>query len=318
LTLGFSSHRPETLPLAERLMTRHDVIVVEEPKSLEFDHMLTGKMPIQDYLLTADFEYPLFAAASCGMLQRMQTAGKRIFACEPFMEGLIRIHDRLSSGERPEALTTDKSLWAIYLAEREATGRLLAFYQDAANRDFDAMVQSACFFAAADAERFVLRDRLRAKAIARLLADRKGSIYIEGGYLHLRLLRELRRRLPSAAAIRPLYLLQAVFKAAGEKAHLFNPGDLLTLALIFGRPPARERQHLLAARSLVYNQLVSMDEKPITEGGFPDAREDIEVIRAVNRMSLDTCRRRYAQFQEIKSPEERRKQINLNQKPSYQ
>ena len=56
---------------------------------------------------------------------------------------------------------------------------------------FDRMVETACAFAAADAARFVLRDRLRAQSVARLVSDRGGRVYVEAGYLHLRLVREL-------------------------------------------------------------------------------------------------------------------------------
>ena len=312
LTIGFSSHRPETLPLAERVMAEHDHIVIEEPPTPEFSRMLTGTLPVDDYVLTADYEFPAFAAAACRMLQRLKNDGKRIYPCEPFMTRLIRIHTLFGDGRRPSELTHDDQLGPVYRAEREATRRLLTFYSAAADGDFDRMVETACAFAAADAARFVIRDRLRAQSVARLVADCGGRVYVEAGYLHLRLLRELRRQLSPSSAIRPFYLLGDIYRAAGHRSHLYNPGDLLTLMLIFDRPPAIPRQHILAARSLVYNQLVSKEEQPIKDGGFPDAREDIDVIRAVNRMSLDTCRRRYAQFQDIKSLAGRRKQINLN------
>jgi hypothetical protein len=49
LTIGFSSHRPETLPLAERVMAEHDHIVIEEPPTPEFSRMLAGTLPVDDY-----------------------------------------------------------------------------------------------------------------------------------------------------------------------------------------------------------------------------------------------------------------------------
>ena len=311
LTIGFSSHRPETLPEAERLMAAHDVIVVEEPPTPDFDGMLTGKLSMQAYLLNADVEYPIFAEASGRMLQRMQAVGKRIYPCEPFLGGLIQIHEHLSDGHGPETLAADDHLWSIYLAEREATGRLLAFYRAAARADFDAMVKTACEFALADAARFTLRDKLRASAIASLLAELEGRIYIEAGYLHLRLLRELKRRLSPSATVRPRYLLQSVYRTTGRRGHLYNPGDLLTLALIFEHPPEMKRQRLLAARSMIYNQLVSMEEEPPGDGDFPDAVEDIQVIQRVNRLTLDDCRRLHGQFQITKSLAGRRKLVNL-------
>ena len=277
LTIGFSSHRPETLPLAERVMARHDHIVIEEPPTPEFSRMLAGTLPVDDYVLTADYEFPAFATAACRMLQRLQNDGKRIYPCEPFMARLIRIHELFGDGRRPSELTHDKQLWPVYRAEREATRRLLTFYSAAADGDFDPMVAAACAFAAADAARFLLRDRLRAESLARLIADRGGRVYVEAGYLHLRLLRELRRQLPPTSSIRPLYLLGDIYRAAGHRSHLYNPGDLLTLMLIFDRPPAIERQHLLAARSLVYNQLSVKEEMAPGDDGYVGTVDNYDI-----------------------------------------
>lgn len=296
LTIGFSSHRPETLPLAERVMAEHDHIVIEEPPTPEFSRMLAGTLPVDDYLLTADYEFPAFAAAACRMLQRLKNDGKQIHPCEPFMTRLIRIHALFGDGRRPSELTQDKQLWPVYRAERNATRRLLTFYSAAADGDFDRMVEAACAFAAADAARFVLRDRLRAQSVARLVADRGGRVYVEAGYLHLRLVRELRRQLPPTTPIRPFYLLGDLYRAAGHRSHLYNPGDLLTLMLIFDRPPAIERQHLLAARSLIYNQLSVKEEMTANDDGYPDARDDLSVIQYVNRLSVDDCRELYGRI----------------------
>ena len=293
LTMAFSSHRSETLPLAADLMTAHDVIVVEEPPSAEFERMLSGDLALGDYLLTADYEYPAFAEASCRLLQRLHRGGRRIIPCEPFMERLIRIHEHLTDGGRPADLAADHKLWPVYQAERKATGRLLDFYRASADRDFDAMTATAAAFAAADAARFVVRDRLRAAALSELLADCAAHVYVEAGYLHLRLIRELRRRLPANAAIKPVYLLRQVYRAAGQHGHLYGPGDLLTLGWIFNRPPDTARQHLLAARSLVYNQLIVKDEVAPGADHFPDAHDDVAVIRYVNQLSREDCRRIY-------------------------
>jgi hypothetical protein len=296
LTIGFSSHRPETLPLAESVMAAHDHIVIEEPPTPEFNRMLAGASSVDNYLLTADYEFPAFAAASCRMLQRLKNDGRRITPCEPFMAHLIRIHDLFTEGRRPAQLMTDKVLGPVYQVEREATRRLLGFYKASASGDFDAMVSAACAFATADAARFALRDRLRAQAMARLLADHEGRIYVEAGYLHLRLLRELRRQLSPTPPIRPLYLLREIYRAAGHHSHLYNPGDLLTLMLIFDHPPTIARQHLLAARSLVYNQLAVKEEMSPNEDRYPDARDDLSVIQYVNRLDFEACRHLYARI----------------------
>jgi len=295
-TLAFSSHRLETLPLAEDRMATHDHIVIEEPSTPDVSRMLCGEMAVEDYLLAADYEYPAFAAAACRMLRRLHQAGKQIHPCEPFMARLIRIHDHFTAGGRPAALAADHDLWPVYAAEREATGRLLAFYRASAAGDFDHMVRAAGDFAEADAARFRLRDRLRSQAIAELMAAYRGRFYVEAGYLHLRLLRELRGLRPAAAAFRPVYLLGQVYRAGGHRSHLYGPGDLLTLALIFGRSMGPDRRQLLAARSLVYNQLALKEEMRPGRDAYPDANDDRAVIQYVNQLSYEDCRRCYGRI----------------------
>ncbi|MDJ0809828.1 MAG: hypothetical protein QNJ01_06985 [Desulfobacterales bacterium] len=311
LTLAFSSHRPEILPLAEKQMTRHDQVVVEEPPTPEFARMLAGELPVDDYLLSVDFEYPDFVRATARLLRRLAAGGIAVWACEPFTARLMAIHDHLADGGRPSDFETDGRLWPVYVAEREATGRLLAFYNAAAGDDFDRLLAAVCTFAQADAARFVLRDRLRAAAIAERLKRFDGRVYIEAGYLHLRLLRCLRRRLPKEAVIRPRFLLRDVYRAAGQQSHLYGPGDRLTLAFIFDRPPAPHRQKLLAARSLVYNRLIVKDEIAPGDDPFPDAAEEIRVIGLVDRLALPECRRLYERLRGLKPLAARRRLAGL-------
>ncbi len=311
LTLAFSSHRPEILPLAEKIMVRHDQIVVEEPPTPEFDRMLGGTLTLDDYLLSVDFEYPDFVRSSARLLQRLARRKIAIWACEPYTARLIEIHDHLADGGRPSDFSSNDRLGPVYAAERDATGRLLAFYNAAAGDDFIHLLNAVCAFAAADAARFLLRDRLRASAIARRLADFQGRVYVEAGYLHLRLLRALRQRLPGGAVIRPRFLLQDVYRTAVRRAHYWGPGDRLTLAFIFNRPPAAERQHLLAARSLIYNRLIIKDETAPGDDPFPDAAEEIRVIDRVDRLTLADCRRLYKRLRGLKPLAARRRLVGL-------
>ncbi len=311
LTLAFSSHRPEILPLAAEQMGPCDLVIMEEPATPEFDRMLAGKLSTEDYLQSIDFEYPDFVRATARLLRTLAVRGMTVWACEPFIERLTEIHEHLADGGRPADFRHDPHLGPVYAAEREATGRLLAFYNAATGNDFDRLLGAVCDFAAADAARFVLRDRLRAAAIAERISGFKGRVYVEAGYLHLRLLRSLRRRLPSSAVIRPHFLLQDVYRAAGKRAHLYAPGDRLTLALIFGRPPDTPRQQLLAARSLIYNRLIVKDEAAPGDDPFPDAAEEIRVIDWVERLTLPECRRLHAQLRGIKSLAARRRLAGL-------
>ena len=311
LTLAFSSHRPEVLPLAADLMARHDQIVVEEPPTPEFEQMLAGAIALDDYLLSVDFEYPDFVRASARVLQGLHARGRRIWACEPFTARLIRIHEHLADGGRPADFESDARLGPVYAAERRATGRLLTFYDAAAGDDFDQLLAAVCAFAEADAARFVLRDQLRAQAMAQRLAGCRERIYVEAGYMHLRLVRELRRQLPSEAIIRPRYLLREVYRNNGHRGHYYAPGDHLTLAFIFGRPPTPEQQHCLAARSLIYTQLIMKEEILPDTDAFPDAREEMRVIALVDRLSREACHRLHIKFKGLKSLAARRAAVGL-------
>lgn len=49
-TLVLANHRPETIPLARRLMTAHDTSLLEAPPDKRFAPMLYGKIAVDDYL----------------------------------------------------------------------------------------------------------------------------------------------------------------------------------------------------------------------------------------------------------------------------
>ena len=129
--------------------------------------------------------------------------------------------------------------------------------------------------------------------------------------MHLRLLRALRRRLPDLTVIRPRFLLREVYRAAGQQSHLYAPGDRLTLALIFGRPPAPDLQQLLAARSLIYNRLIVKEEATPGDDPFPDAAEEIRVIARVDRLTLAECRRLYDRLRGLQPLAARRRLAGL-------
>ena len=56
-TLVLANHRPETIPAAQRLMVRHDAVILEEPPERQFLSMLNGQVPIDTYLENQDLEY---------------------------------------------------------------------------------------------------------------------------------------------------------------------------------------------------------------------------------------------------------------------
>jgi hypothetical protein len=59
---------------------------------------------------------------------------------------------------------------------------------------------------------------------------------------------------------------------------------------------AMERQHLLTARSLIYNQLVVKEEIRPSRDAYPDAHADLAVIQYVNQLDYGDCRRLYSRI----------------------
>jgi hypothetical protein len=78
LTVAFATHRPETLPLTDKLMARHEAIFLEEPPAPGFSAMLAGELTIDDYLMPLDIEYPEYSRAACELLRHHHQQGKRI------------------------------------------------------------------------------------------------------------------------------------------------------------------------------------------------------------------------------------------------
>ena len=184
----------------------------------------------------------------CYLLRELKTEGKKIFQVEPFLEILLGIHEFFADGHHPGELQKDSVQYPVYLAERDVTRALLAYYQTAMNGSFEKTLEAVKQFARLDAARFRLRDSLRAQALAPLV-KKYPSAYIEAGVIHYPLWRLLRRQLPPPNRLRVIFLANAALKTLGRKGHMYGPGEQLTLLYIFHsnfRQPRREA--VLAAR----------------------------------------------------------------------
>jgi len=291
-TLVLANHRPEIIPIAQRLMAACDTVILEEPADDRFATMLDGKLSIDDYLEDQDLEYPAFSRRMARILRERHRAGTRLLQIEPFIDLLLAIHDRFADGEGPQDLPEGTDLHRVYLVERRATAALLEFYGAAAQSGFETTVEAVKRFARADAHRFALRDHMRAQAISAQLSG-TGRTYIEAGPMHYPLWRELRQRLPRGFPLRVHFLMADSAHGLGHRGHLYGPGDVLTLYYRFhpqGRFPAEE---LLAARALIYNKLILKEEIEADENTCPHTRDEIDVGRATSRLSLSDCRRLY-------------------------
>jgi hypothetical protein len=179
--IGFSSHRPEIVPLAAEYMAHAGVICLEEPPSESFLPMLNREVSVEDYLLTLDVGYPEFSRRMCHLLREMHARGKRIVQVEPFLEHLLHIHERFTAGDAPTDLPRGTPLFEVYEAERKATASLISFYAAAADSGFERVVETVKQFARSDARRFVLRDRMRTLALAPVISREQSPLRMKSG-----------------------------------------------------------------------------------------------------------------------------------------
>ncbi len=312
VTLAFSPHRVETLPLAAPKMRRHEAIILEEPEHPNLASMLRNELSIEAYLLETDVGFPRFAHRSCQLLRELYAEGKAILQIDPFMDRLLEIHDLFGAGGHPDEIREGSPHHPVYQAEHLCASALLDYYQKSTGPNFDDIVASTMAFARADAARGRLRDRLRAEKIASVIGSYE-SVYVEAGELHIVLLPELRSRIPVTTLLLPAYLMDPAVRQFGGKRRALGPGDILTLIYGF-RPGYQEpRADLLAARNLIHVKILNKEEMEGEEGLFPHTWDQIESNWLVEGLSYPECR---GLFQEIRSlvTEEAREVVRRHRK----
>ena len=305
ITLAFSSHRAETLPFAARHMRRNEVIVLEEPRNSDFEKMISETLSIDEYLGRNDFEFPLFTRRSCELLRELARQGKTILQVDPYMEILEGIHDFFERGGKPEEMEPGSRRHTVYQAERRWTGALLGYYEKSASDRFRHTVASVKAFARADAARGAVRDEMRGQKIASLLSLPCETMYIEAGYIHLALLRELRHQLPAGALLRPVYLMEQVVRPLTGKRQVYVPGDRLTFLYTFRPGYAGKKADLLAARSLIHVKILQKEEFEENDQPYPHTLNEIESNRLVENLPYETCRVLYGKIRSKRTEEAR-------------
>jgi hypothetical protein len=305
VTLGLSMHRPEMIPIISDHMRRHEAIFLEEPPDVGFESMLDGGLAVDDYLMQQDAAYPTFSKNMCHLLQELKGQGKQIFQVEPFLKILLGIHDFFAEGHHPEELQKNSIQYPVYLAERNATRALLAYYQTVTAGSFDETINAIIRFARMDAARFGLRDSLRAQEIASMV-KKYSSSYVEAGMMHYPLCRQLRQQLPGELPLKVIFLADDAMTSMGLKGRLYGPGDRLTLLYIYhpGILDTR-REKLFAARSIIYSKIVEKEEMTDDLDGFPHLRDEMDCIRIVKQLSAEDCRRLFPLVRRTGSAEAR-------------
>ena len=193
----------------------------------------------------------------------------------------------------------------MYLAERNATGALLAYYQTVTTGSFETSLEAIKRFARLDAARFRLRDSLRAQTLEPVVA-KYPSAFIEAGVMHYPLWRLLRREMPLQKQVRLIFIADTPLNTLGKKGHLFGPGDLLTLMYIFHPTVAQpKREALLAARSLIYSKLIAKEESTEDLNSLPHLRDELACIQISRRLSTADCRRLFPRVRGVTSTDAR-------------
>lgn len=283
-----AEHRPETVPHAAALMREHEAVFLEEPPDGLFHQMLRGDVPVEDYALTVEAEYPAFIHDTCLALRELYAGGISIYQVEPYLEHLLAIHEFFSSGGSPKDLDPHHVQYRVYLAEKQATAALLDFYKTAARGSFQATVESVKRFARADSGRFLIRDRMRADALGPMIR-RFSTSYIEAGQIHYFLWRMLHRNVEDTVTVRPYFLMGGVLKSLEISHHLYGPGDILTLRYILRPELPDPMEDVLAARALIYNKLMRKEEMASLKEPYPHMRDELQVIEVVKQLTLKNC-----------------------------
>ncbi len=302
ITVCYSTHRPETLDLTGRLMQDHDVIILEEPFHKDFPEVLKGNIELKNHLLELDAGYPEFTLGQYQMLSQFSQAGKQIVQIEPYLEHLLTVQYFLAEDHSPEEIEPNTKASAVYSAEREATGRLIDYYNEVRGDNFRQILSTMNNFAKADAARFILRDSLRVNGILEILDPNKDT-YIEAGSIHLLLTRLLGQRLSKKWHLQVHSVDREIVKKMNQTGSLFSPGDELTLSYIWGQKVSKRKWELKCAQTLIYSKIIIKEETLNTDEIFPHTRNEIESISAVQTLSTEDCKTLFQKIRTLKTKE---------------
>jgi len=293
ITLCFGTHRIEHLPAVADLMAFHDMVILEEPYDPDFQALLNGKIPIDDYIAQGEFLFPRFQKRQYELLINL-AADKKILQIDPYLEKLIAIHEFFADGGRPEDVSS------------------IRYYNFVIKAGFDDVVEAVIEFARRDAHRTLLRDRMRATAIASLLSSYNHSgvkVFVEAGYIHISIIKLLRKLLPDFHRFLFFPAYPVVGSACGKK-HAYSPGDLLTLMCMFNQVNVvknRALLRLLAARSIIYTKILKKDELEANESSlFPHTVDEIYCRKLVSALSYSDCAELFQKIRYKDSVEARR------------
>jgi len=279
----FTSHRVEMLPHFEDVAKDYDVVVVEEPRDERFERMLKGEITVDEYVRTLDTSFPIYSKHQCEVLRRLYGMGKKILQIDPYLETIERIREAVERGELDKI--KDERVELVQRTEREANLAWLDYNEAFLRRDFDELVDATVRFTKADAERFKVRDRMRAEEIAESV---DGDVLVEAGQIHILLPRFLEEM---GFEVSTINLPETIARRLGIELYP-NPGNELTKRFMLGEDVDEEEARLMAARGIIYISLVPKEEMlPTEEKPYPHLVEENKIAKAVSKLSYEGCKR---------------------------
>lgn len=262
----YTSPRIENLQFLKSEFSNYSVIVLEEPKNDLFHDVLEGKITLDLYVRKISTQFPLYTRKLIEMLKELKS--REIMQVEPYLEEVERLKNFSEGDERVKEM--EKRVNALYIDYTES------FLKS----DFDEIVEKVLRFSEAEAERIMLRDEMRAKAL-----DDLDEAVIEAGMNHIKLAEIL-----DAESVR---IPEIIAERLGTR-YLENPGEKLLKAFIFEED---DDLRLLAARNLIFTSLLEKREmEPDFDGDYPHFTHEQKLVRFVDKLDYEKCRKLFYRF----------------------
>lgn len=277
----FTSYRSEFLEDFEKEAMKYDTIILEEPPNNKLFEYFEGKITKNEYIQNLDTSFPRYTSLHLDLLKRLYEHDKKILQIEPYLEKLNRIYELIEKGE----VGGDKIVRQI---EGKVTKAWIEYQEAFVRRDFDKLVEKTIEFTKVDAERFRIRDGMRAEKIAEAIkSNLTGSnVLVEAGQIHILLPVSLKNK---GFKVSVKSIPNEVAKRLGY-VWMFNPGSELTIKYMLGE--GIENEKTIAARALVYISIIGKDEMlPSENERYPHLMDEIKVVSFVNRLNYEDCKK---------------------------
>ncbi|MEN2974676.1 MAG: hypothetical protein ABDH32_03745 [Candidatus Caldarchaeales archaeon] len=282
----FLAHRVEFLKLLEEEIKGYHTLVLEEPDDENLKNFLNGYISLEEYVKLSNTGFPLYAVHQALLMKKLHSKGVEIIQIEPYLTIMEKIYQSIETGKFEEYIL-DPNVKRVLEIEKEVVRALIEYQEEFMKGEFNGLVNKVIEFSKKDARRFKLRDLMRAEAVAASRLDDR--VVVEAGYMHILLPVYLEEK---GVRVSTINLVEKACKILNSR-YLENPGDILTKAYITERELGDE-ERLKAAQSIIYQLLISRDEKePTSEVLFPHLIEELKIIDEVDEMSYEECRREF-------------------------